>query len=199
MWDYNSDIYDVMEGLNNLIKVGKVKYIGISNCFPNQLKEANEIAEKYGFAKFISMQGHYNLIFREEENQMNPYCYSNNIALTPYSPLASGRLSRIPETITKRLESDQYAKYKYDSTKEKDDLIISRVYELSKKHNTTMTTISLAWLLKKVTCPVIGITKQHQIDSCIDSLKCVLTKEEMEYLEELYVQHELVGVMKDNR
>lgn len=114
MWDYQTSLYDIMEGLNRMVKAGKTRYIGISNCFAWQLAKANALAEKEGFAKFVSIQGHYNLIFREEEREMSALCYENNIAMTPYSALASGRLSRRPGETSKRLEEDSYAKGKYE-------------------------------------------------------------------------------------
>ena len=104
MWDHRTPIYDILDGLNRMVKAGKVRYIGISNCFAWQLAKANALAEKEGFPKFVSIQGHYNLIFREEEREMVPLCREDNIALTPYSPLAGGRLSRHPGEMTKRLK-----------------------------------------------------------------------------------------------
>ena len=113
MWDYQTPLYDIMEGLNNIVKAGKARYIGISNCFAWQLAKANALAEKEVFAKFVSVQGHYNLIFREEEREMARLCAEDNIAMTPYSALAGGRLSKMPGETSKRLEEDSYAKFKY--------------------------------------------------------------------------------------
>ena len=106
MWDYETPLYDIMEGLNRVVKAGKARYIGISNCFAYQLAKANALAEKEGFAKFVSIQGHYNLIFREEEREMARLCAEDNIAMTPYSALAGGRLSKHPGETSKRLEED---------------------------------------------------------------------------------------------
>lgn len=100
MWDYNTPLFEIMEGMNNAVKAGKARYIGISNCFAWQLAKANALAEKEGFAKFVSIQGHYNLIFREEEREMVPLCTQDNIALTPYSALAGGRLSKHPRDLS---------------------------------------------------------------------------------------------------
>lgn len=155
MWDYNTPLYDIMEGLNNAVKSGKTRYIGISNCFACQLAQANALAEKEGFAKFVSVQGHYNVIFREEEREMAKFCKEENIAMTPYSALAGGRLSRRPGETSKRLQEDSYAHLKYDATAEQDGIIINRVAQLADKHGVSMTEISLAWLLTKVTAPVI--------------------------------------------
>ena len=199
MWDWLTPIEDILEGLNNQVKAGKVRYIGISNCFAWQLAKANAIAERENFAKFVSIQGHYNLIFREEEREVLPFCKEENIALTPYSALASGRLSRKPGEETKRAVEDKYAKFKYDSTAESDNLIINRVAEIAQNRNLTMTEISLAWLLTKTTSPVVGATKLHHIEGAAKAVDVNLTDEEIKYLEELYVPHNLAGVMAQNK
>ena len=200
MWDWNTPIYDILDGLDRIVRSGKARYIGISNCFAWQIAKANALAEKEGFAKFVSVQGHYNLIFREEEREMVPYCQEENIALTPYSALASGRLSRKPgEGDTKRAAEDTYAKFKYDATAGQDNVIISRVAELAEKHDTAMTEISLAWLLTKVTSPVVGATKLHHIEGAVRAVDRKLTEEEIGYLEEPYVPHPLAGVMAQNK
>lgn len=198
MWDYETPLYDIMEGLDRIVKAGKVRYIGISNCFAYQLAKANALAEKEGFAKFVSIQGHYNLIFREEEREMAKLCAEDNIAMTPYSALAGGRLSKHPGETSKRLEEDSYAKFKYDATAAQDNTIIQRVAELSEKRGVSMTEISLAWLLTKVTSPVVGATKLHHVEGAAKAAELVLTQEECAYLEEPYVPHKLVGVMAQN-
>ena len=200
MWDWNTPVYDILDGLNRIVKAGKARYIGISNCFAWQLAKANALAEKEGFAKFISVQGHYNLIFREEEREMVPYCQEENIALTPYSALASGRLSRLPgEGGTKRAAEDAYAKFKYDATADQDNVIIARVAELANKHGVTMTEVSLAWLLTKVTAPVVGASKPHHVEGAVKAVDLNLSAEEIAYLEEPYVPHPLAGVMAQNK
>ena len=198
MWDYETPIYDILDGLDRIVKAGKVRYIGISNCFAYQLAKANALAEKEGFAKFISIQGHYNLIFREEEREMAKLCAEDNIAMTPYSALAGGRLSKHPGETSKRLEEDSYARFKYDATAKQDQRIIDRVAELAGKHGVSMTEISLAWLLTKVTAPVAGATKLHHIDGAVKAVELELTDAEIAYLEEPYVPHKLVGVMAQN-
>ncbi len=150
MWDYQTPHYDIMEGLNNVVKAGKARYIGISNCFAWQLAKANALAEKESFAKFISVQGHYNLIFREEEREMAGLCTQDNIAMTPYSALAGGRLSKLPGETSRRLEEDSYAKFKYDATAKQDSVIISRVAELAGQKGVSMTEISLVNFSKKI-------------------------------------------------
>jgi len=200
MWDWNTPLYDIMDGLNRVVKAGKARNIGISNCFAWQIAMANALAEKEGFTKFISVQGHYNLIFREEEREMVPYCEEESIALTPYSALASGRLARRPgESDTKRAVEDSYAKFKYDATSAQDALIIDRVAETAEKHGVTMTEVSLAWLLTKVTSPVVGATKLHHIEGAAKAVELELSNDETAYLEEPYVPHPLAGVMAQNK
>ena len=131
---------------------------------------------------------------------MVPYCNEENIAITPYSALASGRLSRLPgEGGTKRAEEDAYAKFKYDATAAQDNVIIARVAEVAEKHGVTMTEVSLAWLLGKVTSPVVGATKMHHIEGAAKAVELELTDEEAAYLEEPYVPHSLAGVMAQNK
>lgn len=198
MWDYNTPLHDIMEGLNNAVKSGKARYIGISNCFAYQLARANALAEKEGYAKFVSVQGHYNLIFREEEREMVKLCREDNIAMTPYSALAGGRLAKHPGETSKRLEEDSYAHLKYDATAKQDAVIIDRVAQLADKHGVSMTEISLAWLLTKVTAPVVGATKLSHIEGAAKAVDLVLTNDEITYLEEMYISHRLVGVMAQN-
>ena len=198
MWDYQTPLYDIMNGLNLMVQAGKVRYSGISNCFVWQLAKANALAEKEGFAKFVSVQGHYNLIFREEEREMAKLCAEDNIAMTPYSALAGGRLFKRPGETSKRLEEDSYARLKYDATAQQDSEIIRRAAELAGRWGVTMTEISLAWLLTKVTAPVVGATKLHHIEGAARATNLMLTAEELAYLEAPYVPHALVGVMAQN-
>lgn len=198
MWDYQTPLYDIMEGLNNAVKAGKARYIGISNCFAWQLCKANALAEREGFAKFISVQGHYNLIFREEEREMAPYCREENIAMTPYSALAGGRLSKRPGETSKRLREDSYAQLKYGAAEDQDAPILARVEELADRKGMSMTEIALAWLLTKVTAPVVGSTKLSHIEGAAKAVDLTLSTEECAWLEELYTPHPLVGVMAQN-
>lgn len=198
MWDYQTPLYEIMDGLNAMVQAGKTRYIGISNCFAWQLAKANALAEKEGFAKFVSIQGHYNLLFREEEREMAQLCAEDNIAMTPYSALAAGRLCRHPGATSKRLQEDSYAKLKYEAAAEQDGEIIRRVAELADKRCVTMTEIALAWLLTKVTSPVMGATKIQHIEDAAKAVDLTLTAEERAYLEEPYVPHVLVGVMAQN-
>lgn len=198
MWDFRTPLYDIMDGLNRVVKEGKARYIGISNCFAWQLAEANALADKEGFAPFTSVQGHYNLLHREEEREMIPFCKQKNIAITPYSALAGGRLSRLPSVESNRLKLDNYAKSKYDHTAEKDSRIISRVHELALAHGCTMTEIALSWLLGRADSPVVGATKVSHIEGAAKAVELVLADDEYSYLEELYEPHALVGVMAEN-
>ena len=198
MWDYQTPLEDILDGLNRVVKQGKARYIGISNCFAWQLCKANALAEREGYAPFVSMQGHYNLIFREEEREMVPFCRKENIALTPYSALAGGRLSKRPSETSRRLVEDHYAKLKYDGTHEEDARVISRVQELAQRRGVSMTEISLAWLMAKVTSPIVGMTRPDQVTDAVRAVELTLTEEEIRYLEETYVPHALVGVMAQN-
>ena len=199
MWDYNTPLVDVMEGLAQAVKAGKVRYVGIANVYAWQLEKANALAERNGFPKFVSVQNHMNLIFREDEREMVPCCAEEGISLTPYSALASGRLSRHPGETSKRLEEDAYAKFKYDATAEADARVIKRVAEVADAHGVSMTEVSLAWLLTKVASPVVGATKSHHVDGAVAAADMKLSDEEVAYLEEPYVPHAIVGVMAQNK
>ena len=195
---YQTPLYDILDGLNQMVKEGKTRYIGISNCFAWQLCKANALAEREGFAKFVSVQGHYNLIFREEEREMAPFCREENIAMTPYSSLAGGRLSKHPGETSKRLREDSYAQLKYGGMADQDAPIIQRVAELADRRGVSMTEVSLAWLLSKVTAPVVGATKLRHIEGAAKAVDLELTEAECAYLEEPYVPHPLAGVMAQN-
>ena len=199
MWDYNTPIEETLVILNDMIKLGKVRYIGISNCYAYQLAMANTIAKERRLQSFVSVQGHYNLIHREEEREMVKYCHLENIAMTPYSALASGRLAKHPGEESKRMNEDMYAKGKYDKAADKDLPIIKRVEELADKYNVSMSEVSLSWLFSKVDAPVVGATKKHHIDTAVKAVELKLSVEDNKYLEELYVPHELVGVLAQNK
>jgi len=194
-WDHNTPIEETMEALHDIVKAGKVRYLGASAMYAYQFQKALHTAEKYGFTKFVSMQNHYNLIYREDEREMLPLCLEEKIASTPYSPLASGRLSRPRTESTKRFEVDQIAKSKYDSTIEADDEVIARVVEIAEKRGITRTQVALAWLLHKpaVAAPVIGATKIPHLEDSAKAVEIALSDEEMAYLEEPYIPHKIVG------
>ena len=199
MWDYNTPLPDVMEGLARMVKAGKARAIGIANVYAWQLEKANALAEREGFPKFVSVQNHMNLIFREDERELAPCCAEEGIALTPYSALASGRLSRRPGETSKRLREDSYAKFKYDASSDADAFVIERVAEVADAHGVTMTEVSLAWLLTRVASPVVGATKPHHVDGAVAAVDLKLSDEEIAYLEEPYVPHAIVGVMAQNK
>ena len=198
MWDYATPLIEILQGLADAVQAGKARYIGISNCFAYQLAKANALAEREGFPKFVSVQGHYNLIFREEEREMAKLCREDNIAMTPYSALAGGRLAKRPGETSQRLREDSYAKLKYDATAEQDGAILARVAELADRRGVSMTEIALSWLLRNVTAPVVGATKLSHIEGAVKAVDLELTEEEAAYLEELYIPHKLVGVMAQN-
>src|SRR5215212_7573731 len=195
-WDYQTPIEETMEALHDIVKAGKVRYIGASSMFAWQFAKALYVAEKHGWTRFVSMQDHLNLIYREEEREMLPLCRAEGIGVTPYSPLASGRLTRdwsLERTL--RSETDQIAKGKYDATADTDRLVVERVAEIAEKHAVPRAHIALAWLLQKepVTAPIVGATKIAHLEDAIGALSVKLTQEEVAYVEEPYVPHPIVG------
>jgi len=199
IWDYKTPAEEILEGMNEVVKAGKARYIGIANAYAYQVAKMNALAEKNGWAKFISVQNHYNLIMREEEREMMPYCREENIAMTPYSALASGKLSKRPGETSKRQAEDSFMHFKYDATAEQDGRIVERVMTLADRYGTEMTQVALAWLLSKVESPIVGATKPHHIKGAVKSLDLHLTADDINYLEEPYVPHNLSGVMAVNR
>jgi len=196
-FDYGTPIEETMEALNSLVKAGKVRALGASAMYGYQFYNMQLAAEKNGWTPFVSMQNHYNLLYREDERELIPICNQQNVARTPYSPLAAGRLSRLEwNTDTKRSQTDKTAVSKYDSTQETDYKIVIRVNEIAKKYHATMTQIALAWQFAKgVTAPIIGATKAKYFDDAVGALNIKLTNEDICYLEELYVPHNIVGAL----
>lgn len=194
-WDYNTPIEETMEALNDVVKSGKARYIGASAMFAWQFEKAQAVAEKHGWTKFVSMQNHLNLLYREEEREMLPLCADQGIAVTPYSPLASGRLTRDWSGDSKRYATDAVARSKYDDAKQLDLPIIQRVGEIADKYGVDRVQIALAWLLQKktVTAPIIGATKSSHLTGAVKALDVHLSAEDVTYLEEPYLPHELVG------
>jgi aryl-alcohol dehydrogenase-like predicted oxidoreductase len=197
IWDYNTPVLEVLEALHAAVTAGKVRAIGISNCYAWQLAKANALAEREGLTPFVSMQSHYNLIMREDERELFGLCAEDGIALTPYSALASGRLSR-KEGHTRRAVEDDYARGKYDRTAEQDRIIIERVAELAEQYQVSMTEISLAWLLTRVTSPIVGATQKRHVEGAVNAVSLQLSPEAIRYLEECYQPHLLTGVMAQN-
>lgn len=196
-WDYDTPIEETMEALHDVVKSGKARYIGASAMYAWQFQKAQRVAERNGWTKFVSMQNHYNLIYREEEREMVPFCEDEKIALTPYSPLASGRLTRDLSKTTYRSETDTVQQSKYDAMMESDNGIVKRVGEIANNHQTTRDKVALAWLLhqNQVAAPIIGAQKESHIESAVAALDIQLTSEEIDYLEELYIPHPVVGAL----
>ncbi len=195
-WDYDHPIEETMEALNELVKSKKVRYIGCSAMFPYQLYKANEIARRNGWAQFISIQNHYNIIYREDEIELAQLLEEEGMVMTPFSPLAAGRVCRMWEdNESKRSNEDKVAKIKYDSEKEMDMPIIKRIKEIADKLKVTMAQVSMAWLLSKklVASPVFGCTKISQLEEICKSVSIKLSEEDIKYLEELYKPHTLMG------
>ena len=196
-WDYSTPIEETMAALHDVVKSGKARYIGASAMYAWQFQKALHVAEKNGWTRFVSMQNHLNLIYREEEREMLPLCIEEKIAVTPYSPLASGRLARAWDEATTRYETDPVAKSKYGATAEADKRVVERVGQVAEKHGVPMAQISLAWLLQNgpVVAPVFGATKIAHLESAVESLSVQLTPEDVAYLEEPYVPHPVVGLI----
>ncbi|MCE2850924.1 MAG: aldo/keto reductase [Chloroflexaceae bacterium] len=197
-WDYHTPIEETMQALNDVVRAGKVRYIGASAMYAWQFQKALYTAEKHGWTRFVSMQNHYNLIYREEEREMMPLCRAEGIASTPYSPLASGRLTRdwnVDSSL--RAQTDYVAKSKYDKTVETDQLIVERVAELAQRYGVPRTHVALAWLWHKhpVVAPIIGVTKTTHIDEAVAALGLTLSTEDVAYLEAPYVPHVVVGAI----
>lgn len=192
-WDYHTPIEETMEALHDVVKAGKARYIGASAMWAWQFQKALYTAEKHGWTRFVSMQNHLNLIYREEEREMLPLCQEEKIGVIPYSPLAGGRLAR--EAATRRAETDEIARQKYDATADTDQLVIDRVAALAEKHGVRRAHIALAWLLHKepVTAPIVGATKIAQLEDAAAALSIQFTPDEIAFLEEPYVPHPVVG------
>ena len=201
-WDYDHPKEETMEALNELVKLKKVRYLGCSALFPYQLLKANSIAREHGWAEFISIQNHYNLIYREEEREMFQLLEEEKMVMTPYSPLAAGRLCRMPtDEITKRFSDDPTNVEKYEHAKDIDYPVIKRIKEVADKMKISMTQVSLAWILSKplVVAPVVGCTKISQLESICEVFKIKLSEEDIKYLEELYVPHKVVGALRKDK
>ncbi|MFD1418672.1 aldo/keto reductase [Companilactobacillus keshanensis] len=194
-WDYNTPIEETMEALHDVVKSGKARYIGASAMFAWQFEQAQDVAKEHGWTEFVSMQNHLNLLYREEEREMMPFCEEKNIAVTPYSPLASGRLTRDWSANTKRFETDKVARSKYDSTESQDEPIVQRVGKIADKYGIKRAQVALAWLLQKpqIAAPIVGATKKSHLIDAVDSLDLVLSKDDINFLEEPYLPHSLVG------
>ena len=196
-FDYTTPIEETMETLDKVVKSGKVRAIGASAMYGYQFAKMQYIAEKNNWTKFVSMQNHYNLLYREDERELIPICDDMNVSRTSYSPLAGGRLSRTTWSAdTLRSKTDKAAANKYDSTKDMDMEIVKRVDEIAKKKNASMTQIALAWQFAKGgASQIIGVTKEKYLDDAVGTFNIKLTKEDIDYLEEMYEPHKIVGAL----
>jgi aryl-alcohol dehydrogenase-like predicted oxidoreductase len=195
-WDPGTPIEETMGALHDVVKAGKARYLGASAMWAWQFQRALHVAERHGWTRFVSMQDHLNLLYREEEREMLPLCRAEGVGVIPYSPLASGRLTRDWDTEkTARSETDQIAKGKYDAMAEADRPIVRRVAELAETRGVARVHIALAWLLQKtpVAAPIIGATKISHLEDAVGALAVELTPEEVASLEGPYVPHPVVG------
>lgn len=196
-WDNATPIEESLEAMNDAVRAGKVRYIGASTMKAWQFQKAVNICERHGWARPILMQNHYNLIYREEENEMIPYCQDAKIAIAPYSALAGGVLTHPwGKQPNDRSKTDVMLKKKYGGTEEIDKPIVVRVEEIAKKYSVQMATVALAWLMGKGCVPVAGADAQDQLATYVVATELKLTPEEMIYLEELYQHH---GFVSTNR
>ncbi|WP_422116283.1 aldo/keto reductase [Brachybacterium sp. UNK5269] len=194
-WDYEVPIEETMRALDDVVRSGKVRYIGASAMFAWQFLRAQHVAEVNGWTKFVSMQNHYNLLYREEEREMMPLLRELGVASTPYSPLAAGRLTRDWDGDTERARTDRTATTKYDSTRETDRAIVEQVASIAAARGVERVQVALAWLLAKhpVVAPIIGATTTGHIDGALGALGLELGPDELTALEEPYVPHRVVG------
>ena len=196
-FDYGTPIEETMEALDKLVKAGKVRALGASAMYGYQFYDMQLAARDNGWTPFVSMQDHYNPLYREDERELIPICKRMNVALTPYSPLAAGRVARCEWSAdTMRSHTDKVAHAKYDGTESTDMLIARRIAELADKYGTTMTRIALAWhFAKGVTAPVIGATKTEYLDDAVGSTDVCLTESDVAYIDEPYVPHKIMGAL----
>ncbi|MBI1804730.1 MAG: aldo/keto reductase [Ignavibacteriae bacterium] len=196
-WDYHTPIEETMEALHDVVKSGKARCIGASSMFTYQFAKTLRVADLHGWTRFVSMQNHYNLVYREEEREMIPLCREEGIGIIPWSPLARGFLSgtrkRGSQNATPREKDDQFAKDLY--YQEADYQIVDRVVELAKKKSVKPAQVALAWLLHQpgLTAPIVGATKMEHLEDAVGALEVKLSEDERKFLEELYVPHKVLG------
>ena len=194
-FDYETPIEETMEALDGLVRAGKVRALGASAMYAYQLHNMQVVAEREGLTPFSSAQIHYNLLYREDEREMIPLCRQFGMALTPYSPLASGHLCRPTwDSASKRSTTDATMRNKYDAAEAQDMPIVARVAELAERHGVPMSRVALAWHgARGVEAPIVGCSKPERVDDAVAALDVTLTADEVAYLEEPYTAHELVG------
>jgi len=195
-WDYETPIEETLEALSDVVKSGKVRYIGASSMHAWQFTKALYLARLHGWTRFVSMQNHYNLLYREEEREMIPLCQSEGIGIIPWSPLARGRLARPWQSeSTKRYETDQFGKRMYSQTEELDQAVVDCLGRISQQRGVPRAQVALAWMLSKpaITSPIVGATKPHHLAEAVASLSLKLTPEEIASLEKPYAPHPVLG------
>jgi aryl-alcohol dehydrogenase-like predicted oxidoreductase len=195
--DPETPIEETMEALNDVVRAGKARYLGASTMAAWRFATAQAAAQQHGWTRFVSMQNHYNLLYREEEREMIPLCQDQGIGLIPWSPLARGRLTRPwdQRSSTDRAATDEFGKTLYAKTEESDRTIVDRLADLSSKRNLPMAQLALAWMLHKphITAPIVGATKPHHLEDAVAALSVKLTPEEIASLEQPYLPHPTLG------
>lgn len=194
-WDYNTPIEETLEALNDVVKAGKARYIGASSMHASQFAQALALQKQNGWARFVTMQDHYNLIYREEEREMLPLCYQEDVAVIPWSPLARGRLTRPWGETTARVVSDEVGKTLYNTTEENDALIAERLAGIAEELDVSRAQVALAWLLSKpgIAAPIIGASREEQLEELLNAVDITLKPEQIAELETPYQQHPVVG------
>lgn len=194
-WDKHTPIEETLAALHDVVKAGKARYIGASSMYAWQFSKAQYLARQNGWTPFVSMQNHYNLLYREEEREMLPLCEAEGVGVVPWSPLARGRLTRDWSETTNRLETDEFGKTLYAATEDADSRIVARVAKVAAERGVPRAQVALAWLVQKpfITAPIVGASKLHHLDDAVAALSLKLTPEEIASLEEPYVPHSVVG------
>jgi aryl-alcohol dehydrogenase-like predicted oxidoreductase len=195
-WDPHTPIEETMEALHDVVRAGKTRYLGASSMHAWQFAKAQHVAEQNGWTRFVSMQNHYNLLYREEEREMNPLCRDQGVGLIPWSPLARGHLARPPNgEATTRSETDRFGRTLYSAIPEADRQVIAAVDALARKRGVPHAQIALAWLLRndQVTAPIVGATKMEHLEQAVGALEVELSDDEVAALEAPYVPHPIAG------
>jgi aryl-alcohol dehydrogenase-like predicted oxidoreductase len=191
-WDYETPIEETLEALNDVVRAGKARYIGASSMFAWQFAKALAISERRGWARFVSMQDHYNLLYREEEREMLPLCAAEDLAVIPWSPLARGRLTRPWDAETARTEKDDFGATLY---RDEDEQIVTRTLEVAERLGHSPAQVAMAWLLANpaVTAPIVGVTKSQHLEDAVAAVDLDLSEEDIAALEEPYRPHPIAG------
>jgi aryl-alcohol dehydrogenase-like predicted oxidoreductase len=196
-WDDETPIEETLDALDDVVRAGKVRYLGASSMFAWQFSKALHLAAHHGWTRFVSMQNHYNLLYREEEREMTALCRDQGVGMIPWSPLARGRLARGASSSepTSRSQTDRFGKVLYDATADADARVLERLDSVAKARGVPNAQVALAWLLRQrgVTAPIVGATKMHHLDDAIAAVSIKLSDEETRLLEEKYVPHSVVG------